>query len=185
MQSLATADTSFDQSTPFWRHYTDADLRVEMEIPSQWIAHDARGYILELHAPDDPWTVLQLSHQCFDGLLFGERVNELLLEDNKRWAMQRRASLIHNGVAAIEADFSLQSNGASWLMRKLFLPHGDGLFALAFMTRLATWSRYSTITRGVYRSFSIRHAASRPKSPVVSERAPRAALHSDTPFFLL
>ncbi len=185
MQSLATIDTAPDQATPFWRHYTDADRRVEMEIPAQWIEHRPADYLIELHAPDDPWTVILLAHHALDKLRFGERVNELLTEDGKRWALQRKASLIHNGVAAIEADFSLQSNGSSWLMRKFYVPDRDGLFALAFMTRLATWSRYGAIYRGVYRSFSIHSAPQQPKTRFIAERAPNPVAHNDGPSLLL
>jgi hypothetical protein len=141
-------------TTSFWRQYVDADQRIEMDLPAAWVDRAAAGQLLELHAPDDPWTVLLLTFHKLDLLRFGERVNELVIEDSKRWSLQRKASLIHNGAAAIEADFSLQSNGSSWMMRKLYLPHNDGLFALAFMTRAATWSRYSTAYRGVHRSFA-------------------------------
>jgi hypothetical protein len=154
MSSFAANPAPNDDATPFWQRYVDADQRIEMEIPAQWVNHASENYLFDLHAPEDPWTVLLLSYHGFDKLLFGERVNELLIEDSKRWSLQRKGSLIHNGLAAIEADFALQSNGSSWMMRKLYVPHNDGLFALAFMTRLATWSRYGTIYRGVHRSFS-------------------------------
>jgi hypothetical protein len=154
MQSATAMNIATDSAASFWRQYVDADRRIEMEVPAQWIGQDSEGYLLDLHAPDDPWTALQLAFHRLDKLRFGERVNEILVEDSKRWALQRKASLIHNGIAAIEADFSLQSNGSSWLMRKLFVPYGDGVFVLTFMTRLATWSRYGTIYRGVHRSFS-------------------------------
>jgi hypothetical protein len=154
IEATDTARPVDPSADAFWTRYVDRDQRIEVDIPVQWLNHASRGYLLDLHAPDDPWTVLQLSFHFYDRLKFGERVNELITEDSSRWALQRKGSLIHNGVGAIEADFSLQSNGSSWLMRKLYIPHSEGLFALAFMTRLATWSRYGAIYRGVHRSFS-------------------------------
>jgi hypothetical protein len=184
MSSLAATAAPNDDVTPFWKRYVDADQRIEMEIPAQWVNHPSQDYLFDLHAPDDPWTVLLLSYHRFDKLRFGERVNELLDEDGKRWTLQRKGSLIHNGLAAIEADFGLHSNGSSWLMRKLCVPHGDGLFALAFLTRLATWSRYGTIYRGVHRSFSMCSPA-QPKTRLVPERAPQRIVHSEGPPLLL
>lgn len=174
MQVSATQQKTSDDVAAFWRHYTDADQRIEMDLPAAWIDRAAGDHLFELHAPDDPWTVLLLSFHKLELLRFGERVNELVIDDSKRWNLQRKASLIHNGVAAIEADFSLQSNGASWMMRKLYLPHNDGLFALAFMTRAATWSRYSAAYRGVHRSFALFRGNTPRKVHVVPPRVVNA-----------
>lgn len=162
-------DSSFDivakrDETNPWTIFEDPERRIEVTVPVNWVRHKTNGVLLDLHAPDDAWTVFLITSHSTPGLRFGEVVNELIVEDEKRWAIQRKASVIHNSCGAIESDFSLSSNGASWLMRKTFLPIGDEVFAFSFMTRLATWPRYGAIYRDVYRSFgpaSLGHRRSR------------------------
>jgi hypothetical protein len=154
MHSTPQNDVELSSRESQWVDYSDEDKLIDLTIPASWSRQASPGYLLDLHAPGDPWTVLQLSSHSLGTLRFGERVNELILSDSKNWLLQRKASVIQNGVAALEADFGLQSNGAAWLMRKLYLPLNDRLFALGFMTRLATWSRYSEVHRSSFRSFS-------------------------------
>lgn len=149
-----------DDSNP-WAIFEDPDRRIEISIPSHWITHESAGVLVDLHAPHDAWTVILLSSHATRGLRFGELVNELISDDETRWTLQRRASVIHNGCGAIEVDFGLSSNGASWLMRKTFLPIGEVVFVFSFMTRLATWSRYSSLYRDVHRSFGPAHPGQR------------------------
>jgi hypothetical protein len=161
MHSAIRSDDSSSQASQ-WVDYSDVDSLIDLTLPACWSQQSSPGFLLDLHAPGDPWTALQLSSHSLDHLRFGERVNELIMGDSKHWTLQRKASVIHNGTAALEADFGLQSNGAAWLMRKLYLPSKDRLFALGFMTRLATWSRYGETYRAAFRSFS--NHSDRPRS---------------------
>jgi hypothetical protein len=154
MHSAIRSEAESSLQAPQWLDYCDDDNRVNLTIPACWARQASPGFLLDLHAPGDPWTALQLSVHSLEHLRFGERVNELIVSDCKHWALQRKASTIHNGTAALEADFGLQSNGAAWLMRKLYLPSKDRVFTLGFMTRLATWSRYGETFRAAFRSFS-------------------------------
>jgi hypothetical protein len=157
---------------PVWRRFVDAEQRIEMEIPSHWVVESSRDYLLDLHAPDDPWTAILLSFHSLDLLRFHERVNELVSKDRKRWSLQRKVSLLHNGYQAIEADFVLLANGSGWLMRKTYLMHGNGLFALAFMTRHATWPRYGAIHRHMLHSLSSFSDESRPRMQALARSDP-------------
>jgi hypothetical protein len=154
MHSATPNEVELSRPASQWVDYSDEDNLIDLTIPAWWLRQPSPGYLLDLHAPSDPWTSLQLSSHSIGHIRFGERVDELIQSDSKSWLLQRKASVIHNGTAALEADFGLQSNGAAWLMRKLYLPFNDRLFALGFMTRLATWSRYSEIHRSSFRSFS-------------------------------
>jgi hypothetical protein len=136
-------------------HYVDPNGEIELELPAAWQREPREELLLELRAPDDPWTVLQLSRHSLDGTRSGELIDAIVAMDSRRWSMERRASLVHNSAAAVETDFALHLNGAAWIMRKLFLPAQQSLYALAFMTRFATWSRYSAAHRSVHRSFSL------------------------------
>jgi hypothetical protein len=142
---------------PYWREYTDPGKRVELMVPSEWSNRPSNEQQLNLCAPDDASTAIQLRFHNAEKLLFQERVTELIAHDTRNLSLQRKEAIIHNSGEAYEADFLFNTNDASIMIRKIYLPITDGLAVLGLATRLTTWSRYGSVFRGVQRSFG-RHS---------------------------
>jgi hypothetical protein len=155
---------NYATNEPYWREYVDVGKRIELLVPSQWANRPSRDTPVNLCAPDDPVTSIQLSFFALEKLLFTERASELIDFDANRWTLQRKEAVVHNGTGAYEADFYSKSGDATLMTRKLAV--------LALVTRLATWSRYGSVFRGVERSFS-RYSGAQPRASA-HLNAPRA-----------
>jgi hypothetical protein len=145
---------TYSNSEPYWREYIDVGKRIELLLPSHWENRPSDDMPVNLRASDDFATSVQLSFFALDKLLASERASELIDFDANRWMLQRKAAVIHNGTGAFEADFHIKSNDTTLIMRKVYLPVNGDIAVLGLVTRLATWSRYGSVFRGVQRSFS-------------------------------
>ncbi len=159
-------------------------------VPSEWSNHPTREYLLDLHAPDDARTAVQLRFFDLDRLLFAERVNELIQAESSQYSLQRKEAIIHDNTGAYEADFHFKAADVNLMIRQVYLPVKGGLAALRLVTRLATWSRYNSVFLGVQRTFtrfpaktSLSVVASPPSASSVTSRP--TVSHSDEKLFLL